>query len=818
LGLAVLSGSLGWIRWTDRLPELKAYPALEQVLRAQPSKGSDIALQHEFEAEAFSLLEKDRFEELEQILRFSRRHRIKMPSGDPALYHLYRGLSKVEEDETEASWGQRRAALQRWLDHGRTSSALIGMAGFESSLAFHIRGGGWASTVSGAAAGSMAQHLAASESLCREAQKASSKDPQLYGVEAVLGVGMGWERPKMDALLKASQDADPAYPNAADLTAIYLLPRWHGKKEDALALAEAEAARPGGLGEEAYARIACAAGAVHDERFFEDTGFDPARLDKAFDLMDSRYPGSDVILSRRLYFLCLRGERARAVQAMGKLKDAFDPSIWFRESKYHHWVYLMSGSPYPDQFYDWYDATKGQGDLLAVRSFGDEAAQELLTHLASADPEQVEGAIQGFPGLKPYQKYSLERSLGVFPGSIIGVSLTAQEQVKALGAALKSDPAKAALLVGKYQEALGSQDKDLAAVAIVLLRSAGPPARPALSMLLKQAEQGPSDAQLLFSAIDAIAGQDLSITAAIRVMGQRAQNAVLKAQCADYLLTRLRPKKEDLVQVRYFLGQPGVGYLVWQRAGTADLYAPGEAAAARQDMLAGLTGELRAAGARSFVKGFLGSAKERGLLRKVVEKESSSLVTKEIYLGFRSKLSAKDGKKAKGKGGTAMAYAFGKDSALAGSIDGRLKTEKDPELRTTLYLLRVLQLADDPHALAVTLQGMEDAEHRVQAAVIDAYGGLAELKGFKPKRSVMATLGAALSRLAETSGWAAVSDGALRAIGAWAPREPACMELLKRFAESPNIGQKSFAVKRLQELGSRPVGVPSQFKLAKIGR
>ena len=303
------------------------------------------------EGEIARLLESEQFDTLESIASELRAKKSRFPSGVWQLKAFYAYLMDGSEGINFKKKEQFLEMLQRWHEaHPGSVTPRILLADAHTEYAWEARGHGWASTVTEDGWKGFREHLTKAWEILREAEKLETKDPQLYSIMVLTGMGLSKDRP--DALASFLSDVtglnltrneiaeafekgtqvEPAYYHTYYRRAISLLPRWGGGPGEV----ERFAARAVELtrdieGEALYPVVAYhvldfVGTATYCHRFH----FSWPRIKQGHIDLLKRFPESAYRLNAFCLFASIYKDRETARELFEKIGDNWYRSVWSR--------------------------------------------------------------------------------------------------------------------------------------------------------------------------------------------------------------------------------------------------------------------------------------------------------------------------------------------------------------------------------------------------------------------------------------------------------------------------------------------------------
>lgn len=204
-----------------------------QPLPARPPECQELeGIQAELLAyQTIELFTGEFYAELEAVADAYRARQQRFLNGDGKLAVLY---DSIRTDPTGLDSWERSVLCQRWrkVKPDSTTAAVLSL---RSTLdeAWDIRGYDWASTVTEEQWKGFRERLKQARQYLDEAEKTPTpKDPFLYAAAITLCLGEGAPRGQADQYLAKASQLDPWEPEPYRAMFMYLLPRWHGSRQE----------------------------------------------------------------------------------------------------------------------------------------------------------------------------------------------------------------------------------------------------------------------------------------------------------------------------------------------------------------------------------------------------------------------------------------------------------------------------------------------------------------------------------------------------------------------------------------------------------
>ena len=289
-----------------------------------------------FTAEVRSLLLDGKYQDLNRIADELRKDRPLTFSGLLKLHVFYEAFSDAEGQTREAqlrSVEDRMALIAGWITASNNVTSRVALASALVGRGYLQRGGDYANRISADAHLNFAKSLKMAEELLEAtepmARKSKVRDPELYTVWMQVGIGLGYDRPKMTKLMNQALDIDPWYDHAIVTMTNYLLPQWYGDSGDLHRLADqvrnklkAEA------GESGYALVALHSFLSADYREFSPQGLSWEKTRAGLKARLKRSPDSPRRLGQLLKYSKLAHDRETAAEAVSQLRGRWDQNIF----------------------------------------------------------------------------------------------------------------------------------------------------------------------------------------------------------------------------------------------------------------------------------------------------------------------------------------------------------------------------------------------------------------------------------------------------------------------------------------------------------
>lgn len=280
----------------------------------------------------YPVLQKRDFSGLDRIAERLRQENELLSDGQPALVAFYKGVSACvqpkcdEEPQLDQTWVAHGKLLDEWIEAvPRSTTARLAKAAYVTAYAWHIRGTGYAHTVSPNQWKEFADRLQQARVLLQALKKEAENDPHWYAEMLAIGLAQSWPRSEMDEVFDAGVKKFPAYFPMYFYKAASLSPRWGGNQEDlARFVEEAVQATRGALGETLYARLYWSEWKAD---MFEKRHVDWLRMKAGFARMAKDHP-DPWNLNNFAFFACLAGDVDTLAEILDQIGDATIVVAW----------------------------------------------------------------------------------------------------------------------------------------------------------------------------------------------------------------------------------------------------------------------------------------------------------------------------------------------------------------------------------------------------------------------------------------------------------------------------------------------------------
>ncbi len=191
----------------------------------------------------FMAFKKKDYESLERQLATLLKEKKKDKDGRSLLANAYGQICDSPDAKYVMETWLRE--FEEWL-HAKPDShfANTAMGRFCVNYAWHARGSGWANTVTSQGWNLFNERLVKAREYLEKGYQADPSDPMAPSQLIVVAMGLGEGYPEVEKQFQRALKADRSDINAYEAKLKYLMPKWHGSREQMFAFAR-EAARKG---------------------------------------------------------------------------------------------------------------------------------------------------------------------------------------------------------------------------------------------------------------------------------------------------------------------------------------------------------------------------------------------------------------------------------------------------------------------------------------------------------------------------------------------------------------------------------------------
>lgn len=283
-----------------------------------------------------------KYEEIERLTESLFASQALDPQGDWELANVYATLDRPPDGDhaPEEAWKAHLARLEEWEKRLPASATALALHGETMvKYAWRARGSGFADSVSRDGWAVFGERLVQARALLERALLLPRPVPLVYVGLLTVGLGQGWPREQMEALLERAVTLAPTYPDFYLQMAIYLLPRWHGKPGDWQRFAEVSAQRTKSqLGMSLYARIfRCVYNYVGPEEALHPNYLSWSKLREGWRELEKRCENKDWFREMRGRSACQFGDRAESNDIFAQMGNGMFLDVWESREALNDW-------------------------------------------------------------------------------------------------------------------------------------------------------------------------------------------------------------------------------------------------------------------------------------------------------------------------------------------------------------------------------------------------------------------------------------------------------------------------------------------------
>lgn len=307
-------------------------PAKSETKIEQKKVLTDIEARKQFASEIEQHLNKEEFDQLEDLADNLTKNKERFPGGDSKLDRFYEVIRPADDMRAKVDWNDRLAKLKKWIDQKPQSIyAKIALGCAQIGEAWDIRSSGYADTVSEKQLADFRKVLKQAETTLLKIPEDRRKDcPHWYRDMQQVGLGLAYDLETMTKYFEEATAVDPLYWSAYEGHAIYLLPRWHGKPGDWEHFAEQASNKIGGNeGDILYSEICWRMSRYYPaDQFFKQNNVNYIRIKKSLNLRGLKYGSSAHYLNAYCILAGGIGDKITTKALMSRIGDQWDPDLW----------------------------------------------------------------------------------------------------------------------------------------------------------------------------------------------------------------------------------------------------------------------------------------------------------------------------------------------------------------------------------------------------------------------------------------------------------------------------------------------------------
>jgi hypothetical protein len=282
----------------------------------------------QFESAVWQTCKREDFNTLEVLSQELQQSRERLNDGS-WLSESFFNAFRLGEKSSDEHYAQIEQILARW-EQARPASPVLPLikVNFHVDLAWKWRGIGYAKTVTPNKWAEFKKELNIARQIL-EAHPTAKVYPEYFSCMQKVALGQGWSKNDYERLFAEATRIEPDYYSFYYNKALYLLPRWHGRKGEWEAFAEQVRQQhgAGGAGDALYGRIAWALRYYYDD-IFHDADISWDKVASGYEYLIRQYPDSRYLKSLYANLAWKVGDRARLRQALPAIKSDPDMTIW----------------------------------------------------------------------------------------------------------------------------------------------------------------------------------------------------------------------------------------------------------------------------------------------------------------------------------------------------------------------------------------------------------------------------------------------------------------------------------------------------------
>ena len=290
------------------------------------------------------------FAELKARFAKARREQDVHPCGYSGLHILY---ATLKAGDFRKAAGDKE--LLRWVEEEPADPTPLVVLGARAvTHAWEARGDGPGFTVPEAQFIEFRKRLQVARDYLLRAQKLEPNDPHLYAALINTALGLDTERAQVEAWVAAGQKAFPRYRYLYESIGNYLLPKWHGDRDDLPQLAGSFLkSLKGDDGYEAFS-VTLMEAADHNADLIYLSGLQPADLLRGAKVLFARYPQDDSIYDYCGLVAMRNLDQEFCRQLLPQLlklerDDTLSPRVWRNIEFFDQFVNFAAAPPPKDQ-------------------------------------------------------------------------------------------------------------------------------------------------------------------------------------------------------------------------------------------------------------------------------------------------------------------------------------------------------------------------------------------------------------------------------------------------------------------------------------
>jgi hypothetical protein len=269
------------------------------------------------------------FETLETLGQELRQSRERLLDGS-WLSEAYFAAFRLGPKASAERYALVEQRIAQWERAKPTSPALsLIKVGYHLDLAWHWRTDAYAKDVTPEGWKKFKSELAIARQLL-ELHAADKSYPEYNALMLTVALGESWRKTDYMALFTRATEIEADYYRYHCQTAVYLLPRWHGKKGEWEQFAEQQRQLHGAgtAGDALYTRIALGLHDYYFHHFFRDTAISWEIMASGFDYLIKTHPDSRYLKNLYANWAWRADDRIRLRKLLPIIKPDPDMTVW----------------------------------------------------------------------------------------------------------------------------------------------------------------------------------------------------------------------------------------------------------------------------------------------------------------------------------------------------------------------------------------------------------------------------------------------------------------------------------------------------------
>lgn len=283
----------------------------------------------QFESAVWQTFQREDFNTLELLSQELQQSRERLNDGS-WLSESFFNAFKLGEGTSNQRYAAVEQILARW-EQARPASPVLPLikARFHVDLAWKWRGSGYAKTVTPQKWTEFKKELAVARQIL-DIHTTAKVFPEYFACMQKVALGQSWSKDDYERLFAEATSIEPDYYSFYYNKAVYLLPRWHGRKGEWEAFAEQVRQQhgAGGAGDAFYARIAWALRDYYYPNLFRDSDISWDKVASGYEYLIRQYPDSRYLKSLYANLAWKADDRARLRKALPAIESDPDMTIW----------------------------------------------------------------------------------------------------------------------------------------------------------------------------------------------------------------------------------------------------------------------------------------------------------------------------------------------------------------------------------------------------------------------------------------------------------------------------------------------------------